>query len=160
MLALLCLGCAARRTAEHGKRLSAGLGSVAGALAAVGNPCAGMAVPVQGALEATGVIEALGSLGGGEPDPKFVAFMEKLRREADERRAARRLEEEAREAANVSPGKSGAPMGGAPQTGGMGGTNENAPLGLDHGTATDDSAGQTMVANTRYRLGERICGVA
>lgn len=75
--------------------------------------------------------------------------MEKLQREAEERRAARRLEEETREAANVSPGKSAAPMGALPKLR-VRGTNENAPpVGLDHGTATDDSAGQAMVANTR-----------
>lgn len=93
LLALLCLGCAAKDPEEQGKRLGTGAGAVAGAgvLTAVGNPCAGVAVLVQGALEATGVNDALHDLGRSDTDPKFVAFMEQLQRETEERRAARGL---------------------------------------------------------------------
>lgn len=152
MLALLCLGCAAKDTEEQGKRLGAGLGSVAGAgaLAAVGNPCAGMAVLVRGALEATGVNEALGSLGRDEPDPKFVAFMEKLQRETEERRAARRLEQEARQAAVIAAGENGAPMDSAPHTGAVATNPGNASPGvLEHGAASGDTTGQAVAENTR-----------
>lgn len=50
MLALLCLGCAAKDTEEQGKRHGMGLGTAvgAGALAAGGDPCAGMALLVKG----------------------------------------------------------------------------------------------------------------
>ncbi|MDE6734157.1 MAG: hypothetical protein K2J64_01665 [Desulfovibrio sp.] len=113
MLALLCLGCAARDQEGQGKKIGTGLGAVAGAgaLAAVGNPCAGMAVLVQGAVEATGVKDALGNLRRDEPDPKFVAFMEKLQRDAEERRAARRLDEEGANAPAGAAGENPAPMG-------------------------------------------------
>lgn len=152
MLALLCLGCAAKDTEEQGKRLGTGLGAAvgAGALAAVGDPCAGMAVLVQGALEATGINEALGSLRGDEPDPKFIVFMEKLQRETEERRAARRLQEEAREAAARAAGENGATMDSAPHTGAVAANPENASPGvLERGAQSGETAGQAVAENTQ-----------
>lgn len=70
----------------------------------MGNPCAGVALLVQGALEATGANAALNDLGRSDPDPKFVAFMEELQREAAERRAARQRAQEARLAALAEDG--------------------------------------------------------
>lgn len=152
MLALLSLGCAAKSPEEQGKRIGAGVGAAAGAgvLTAMGNPCGGVALLVQGALEATGVNEALGRLGRDEPDPKFVAFMEKLQRETEERRAARRLEQEARQAAAIAAGENGAPMDSAPHTGAVAANPGNASPGpLEHGAATDDTTERAVAENTR-----------
>lgn len=152
MLALLCLGCAAKDTEEQGKRLGTGLGAAvgAGALAAVGDPCAGMAVLVKGALEATGINEALGSLGRDEPDPKFIAFMEKLQRETEERRAACRLEQEAQQVTASAAGEKGPSMDFAPHTGAVAANPGNAtPWVLEHSASSDDTTGQTVAETTR-----------
>ncbi|MDE7371217.1 MAG: hypothetical protein K2N07_05665, partial [Desulfovibrio sp.] len=127
-----------------------GLGAVAGAgaLAAVGNPCAGMAVLVQGALEVSGVKDALGSLGRDEPDPKFIAFMEKLQRETEERRAARRLDEEAAPARAGADGENAPPMGCAALTDAVAANPENAsPSGLALRTARDDTTEHAVAEN-------------
>lgn len=148
MLALVCLGCAARDQDGQGKKIGTGLGAVAGAgaLAAVGNPCAGMAMLVQGALEATGVKDALGSLRHDEPDPKFVAFMENLQREAEERRAARRLDEEAAPAGAA--GENPLSMGCAALTDEGAANPENASSGgLAHRPAHEDTTEPAVAEN-------------
>ncbi len=96
MTAMLCLGCAAKNRDEPGRMTGIGVGAAGtGLLGAAGNPCAGMAVLMRGLLEVTGVNDALRSLGGDEPDPRFVAFMAEQQSLAEGRMAARRLEREA-----------------------------------------------------------------
>ena len=120
----------------------------AGALTAVGNPCAGMAVLLHGALEATGVKDALGSLGRDEPDPKFVASMENLQREAEERRAARRLDGEGRQAAAMAAGENAPSMGCAALTDEGAANPENAsPWGLAHRPAHEDTTEHALAEN-------------
>lgn len=151
LLALLCLGCAAKSPEEQGKRIGVGVGAAAGAgvLAAVGNPCAGVALLVQGALEATGANAALDDLRRSDPDPKFVAFMEELQRETAERRAARRLEQVPREVAPA--GANAPPMGCAAQVPEDAAPNpENAsPGGLAHRPASADTTEHTVAENGR-----------
>ncbi|MDE6734317.1 MAG: hypothetical protein K2J64_02485 [Desulfovibrio sp.] len=152
MLAQLCFGCAARDQDGQGKRIGTGLGAVAGAgaLAAVGNPCAGMAVLVQGALEVSGVKDALGSLGRDEPDPKFIAFMEKLQRDAEKRRAAQRLAEEAANARAGADGENAPPKGcAAPSDVVAANPGKAPPGGLDHRPAREDTIERAVPENVR-----------
>lgn len=149
MLVLLCLGCAAKSPEEQGKRLATGAGAAAGAgvLTALGNPCGGAALLVQGALEATGVNDALDNLGRSEPDPKFVAFMEELQRETAERRAARERAREARLAAlavdgAVSPASVAAEAVPAPAKG------QPRSTEMDR-TTTAPKTGQAVAENAR-----------
>lgn len=148
MLALLCIGCAAKDPEEQGKRLGTGVGAAAGAgvLAAVGNPCAGVALLVRGALEASGVNDALENLGRSEPDPKFVAFMEELQRDAAERRAARERARKARQAALGEDGAVSAPAQGTAE----GPPPEKDQLRfteMDRTTATAPKTGQAVAEN-------------
>lgn len=148
MMALLCIGCAARDPEEQGKRLGTGVGAAAGAgvLAAVGNPCGAVRLLVQGALEASGANAALEDLGRSDPDPKFVAFMEELQRETAERRAAR---ERAREARLAEPGAGGAgcdaPVAGTAQTP----SETPAAPEMDRLPSTPAPAAQSLAENGR-----------
>lgn len=87
--------------------------------------------------------------------------MEMLQREGEERPPARRLEEEAGQAANGSPGKSAPPMGCAAQTAGVG-----APMKMSHPWDWITLRQLTPAQGGRWwqtpdnQLRERICGFA
>lgn len=148
---LLRLGCAAREQNAEGKGTGTGLGRHVQRPCPCGRSLRRHARARVGPLEATDVNDVFGGLGREEPDPKFVASMEKLQRETLERMAARRLEQGALQAARGEERGRPGPMGCSAQMPGAGrpSLESTSPGRLEHCASSAGTTERVLAENAR-----------